>query len=338
MIFLFIALPRVLSRRLLAILASMQLFMPQVQGKNTSSMMLHPLPQYVGIQTDVEFWERIYSRHDSDQCLLVDEKNLYRVFAVVDLPRGRWSKKKKISRSIGKIKRSLRSIAKNPKRRLSATDTKVKTIVSKNTLQSIEYKNTAKRLRCQRGMRDSLKVSFQLAQSHLPAVKHEIKQLGMPVDLAYLPYLESGYRLKARSPVGARGLWQLMPATAREAGLKINRRMDQRLDVHKSTRAALSELKKYRENTKSWGLALTSYVYGHNGMMRAIEDHKTNSYVYIRENYETKIFQFSSKNYYPRFLAIRNVMQRSEKMLAKKLKQNKLAETDQNIIKIPVKG
>jgi len=243
------------------------------------------------LRSVVGFWERVYSQHDSDQCLLVDESNLSNIITVVDLPRGRRSKRRKIARAIAKAKQSLRTEIKDKK----------------------ELKNAIKRLRCQRGLRDSLKLSNRLAQPHLPVVKQAIKELGMPQDLAYLPYLESGYILKARSPVGARGLWQLMPATARQAGLKVNRSIDQRIDVHKSTQAALSELKKYHETTKSWGLALTSYVYGHNGVMRAIDTHKTNDYVYIRKNHETNIFRFSSKNYYPRFLAIRNVMQKFEK-------------------------
>jgi membrane-bound lytic murein transglycosylase D len=312
---------RFCSLRFLALLVGMQLFMPQVDnGVAKSSGLNHSLPQYAGISSDIEFWERIYSVNDSSQCLLVDEDNLSRVFEVVDLPRRRWSKKKKIARSIAKLKRSLRSIAKDPQRELNVFDQQTKLSVSTNTLDPEQYKSIAKRLRCQRGMRGSLQMSFELAKAHLPTVFREVKELGLPADLAYLPYLESGYRRKARSPVGARGLWQLMPETARSAGLKVNRRVDQRLDVQRSTRAALLELKKYHETTKSWGLALTSYVYGHNGVMREVNDHKSNSYVYIRANHKSKIFQFSSKNYYPRLLAIRNVMHRLD-LPAKELSQ-----------------
>ncbi len=329
-LFLYLSLRKAFSGQFLCSLIVMQTFMPQISSEKSHQKVALSmgLPQYAGIQTDIDFWERVYNDHDSDQCLLVDEKNLYRVFEVVDLPRGRRAKRRKVNKAIAKVKKSLFSISKKIARKpsliLSKSEKKVKQIISSKTLDTESYRKITKQLRCQRGLRDSLKLSFKIAQTHLPTVMKEIKKLNMPADLAYLPYLESGYRHKARSPVGARGLWQLMPATAREAGLKVNSRLDQRLDVSKSTRAALLELKKYHANTKSWGLALTSYVYGHNGVIRAMKNQKTNSYVYIRANYSTKVFQFASKSYYPRLIAIRNVMQESKTDTNKP--KNELAE------------
>ena len=83
--------------------------------------------------------------------------------------------------------------------------------------------------------------------------------MGLPRDLAYIPYLESGFQNKARSKAGARGLWQLMPAKARESGLRVNRKVDERLNVSKATRVALKDLKKYRKITGTWGLTLTAH-------------------------------------------------------------------------------
>ena len=81
----------------------------------------------------------------------------------------------------------------------------------------------------------------------------------VPKDLKYLSMIESGYNPKALSYVGAVGLWQFMPATARENGLVINDYLDERRDLKKSTRAAANYLSRLYSNFGSWHLSAASY-------------------------------------------------------------------------------
>jgi membrane-bound lytic murein transglycosylase D len=105
--------------------------------------------------------------------------------------------------------------------------------------------------------RDAAGLSGSLSQSmpFLLVVAEQIEKRGMPGEFAFLPYIESNYMALASSGDRAAGIWQLMPDTAREAGMSINRDYDGRLDVYASTLAALDLLERYHEEFGDWRLA-----------------------------------------------------------------------------------
>lgn len=90
-------------------------------------------------------------------------------------------------------------------------------------------------------------------------VEEEIRERGLPLSLAYLPIVESWYSPTAVSWVGAAGLWQFMPPTARGMGLRVNRLTDERRDPYRATPMALDFLSQLREQFGSWFLALAAY-------------------------------------------------------------------------------
>jgi len=94
---------------------------------------------------------------------------------------------------------------------------------------------------------------------------------GVPKDLAAVIAVESGGNPFALSPKGARGLWQLMPETARRYGLKVETRTDDRTDVTKSTTAAAQYLRDLYTQFGSWPLALAAYNTGEQNLQRAID-------------------------------------------------------------------
>ncbi|MBI4251380.1 MAG: lytic transglycosylase domain-containing protein, partial [Candidatus Tectomicrobia bacterium] len=73
---------------------------------------------------------------------------------------------------------------------------------------------------------------------YIPAFRRILREEGLPEDLAYVPLIESGYSLRARSRAGAMGPWQFMEGTARRVGLRVDHYLDERRDPLKSTRAA----------------------------------------------------------------------------------------------------
>src|SRR5690606_37179661 len=97
---------------------------------------------------------------------------------------------------------------------------------------------------------------------------------------------------------GAKGLWQFMVHTARSEGLRVRRGQDWRTDPDKSTDAATDYLASIYLKVRSWDLAVTSYNYGPNGIIRAVRKFGTN-YMKIRKEHRTRTFGFAARNYYP---------------------------------------
>ncbi len=106
-----------------------------------------------------------------------------------------------------------------------------------------------------------------------PVLTPILRREGLPDDIAALVLVESAGQPAARSPKGARGIWQFMPDTARRYGLTVNSETDDRLDVQKSTRAAARYLRHLHMQFRSWPLALAAYNTGEklvqNAVMRA---------------------------------------------------------------------
>lgn len=92
----------------------------------------------------------------------------------------------------------------------------------------------------------------------------------MPKDIKYLSIIESGLNPKARSRVGAMGLWQFMPATGKEFKLYYNSHVDDRLDPERSTEAAVRYLKALNKRYNNWELALAAYNCGPGNVNKAI--------------------------------------------------------------------
>ncbi|RMF26554.1 MAG: LysM peptidoglycan-binding domain-containing protein [Bacteroidetes bacterium] len=105
---------------------------------------------------------------------------------------------------------------------------------------------------------------------YFPIIEHYLSQYNLPQGMKYLPLVESSMRPKAVSHVGATGLWQFMPATARQFGLRVNHYLDERRDPYKSTEAALRYLAYLYEKYESWELALAAYNAGSGTVDRAI--------------------------------------------------------------------
>ena len=109
------------------------------------------------------------------------------------------------------------------------------------------------------------------AALYFPVFDRILREKNLPSSLKALSILESWLDLGATSRVGAGGLWQLMPQTARMYGLTVNNQVDERRDIYRSTEAALTLLSRLYEIYQDWGIALAAYNAGPMRVNRAIE-------------------------------------------------------------------
>ncbi len=135
---------------------------------------------------------------------------------------------------------------------------------------------------------------------YLSMIKKVFKEYGLPEDLAYLPIIESGFKLKAVSRARAKGMWQFMKGTGKKFGLKINFWVDERYDPLKSTVAAAKYLKFLYQKYNDWYLALSAYNAGEGKISRAIRKKRTRDYWKLRR---TRYLRRETKGYVPAFIA-----------------------------------
>jgi len=133
-----------------------------------------------------------------------------------------------------------------------------------------------------------------------PVVDPILKRNGIPADLAAIILVESGGRADALSPKGARGLWQLMPDTARRYGLRVDENRDDRLDLFSATDAAARYLHDLYAEFGDWKLALAAYNTGEGNVGAAILRAHTQDFDQLTS---LRMLPLETRNYVPLVLA-----------------------------------
>jgi membrane-bound lytic murein transglycosylase D len=152
------------------------------------------------------------------------------------------------------------------------------------------------------------KMILERKDTYLPLFEEALERHQMPDDIKYLSIIESGLNPRARSRVGAMGLWQFMPATGREYKLYVNSHMDDRMDPELATEAAMKYLKALHRMFGDWEVALAAYNCGPGNVRKAIRRSGGKKTFWGIYNYLPR----ETRSYIPQFQAIMYVLRYAE--------------------------
>lgn len=160
------------------------------------------------------------------------------------------------------------------------------------------------------GQRKDLVANISLkARRYLFHIVEAVEKRGLPMELALLPMVESGFEPGALSTAQAAGLWQFIPGTAQRYRLKLNEHYDARRDIVASTEAALDYLEFLHGMFKDWQLALAAYNWGEEAVMRAVQRNQAKG---LPTDYESLTVPEETKYYVPKLMAVRNIVMSPE--------------------------
>lgn len=237
---------------------------PQTQAGTEDHFPLLP-----GLESAVEFWKKIFTEHSISQLVFFDPLDMSRIYDVLD---------------VGEDSRTPEYINGERERIAGA--------------HGVELE----RVRAQRGIKERTAAGLKRSGRHIAQMQQIFRDRGLPIELTYLPIVESSYDLNARSSAGALGMWQFMRTTGRQY-MRVDRSIDERRDPIESTRAAAAFLQQSYETLGNWPLAITAYNYGPGGMARAVKEMESDNLVDLIRDYRHPYWGFPPKNFYAEFLA-----------------------------------
>lgn len=153
-------------------------------------------------------------------------------------------------------------------------------------------------------LRRTVSYAFGAGNFYIPIFEEALDYYGLPLELKYLPVIESALEPKAKSPAGAVGLWQFMLATGKRYDLKVNSLIDERQDPYKSSWAAARYLRDLYKIYRDWNLVIAAYNCGPTNVNKAI--HRANG---VRDYWTIYPYLPSeTRGYVPAFIAANYIM------------------------------
>ncbi|MCB1032847.1 MAG: LysM peptidoglycan-binding domain-containing protein, partial [Acidobacteria bacterium] len=274
---------------------------------------LFPLPE--ALEDNVNFWTDVFAEYTSEQAVLHDEEHLDIVYAVLDYSRLEASdlsdvekyrrREKAAGETIQRYSSILLALA-NDRAPDDEDHRRVRALLEGLPGGSSKFRQAKDRLRIQTGLKDRFAAAIERSGRYMSEMEASFTRHGVPPVLTRMAFVESMFQEGARSKVGAGGVWQLMPSTARHY-LNIGAEVDERFDPLAAAEAAARILRSNFQSLESWPLAVTAYNHGANGMRRAVTNLGTNDPGVVLTQHKSRTYGFASRNFYAEFLAAAKV-------------------------------
>ncbi|HEU4341411.1 MAG TPA: transglycosylase SLT domain-containing protein [Candidatus Binatia bacterium] len=264
------------ARWLFTLLLCGSVFMPIDSRTETTSssetippVTENPLSVLPGLESAVDFWKRIFAEYSLSQMVFFDPLDMSKIYEVVDVG----------------VENRPKSYVDGERARIAA-------------VHGVDLE----RVRAQRGIKERTAEGLKRSGRLMAQMQQIFREKGLPVELTYLPLVESSFDSTARSHAGALGMWQFMRRTGKQF-LRVDRQIDERRDPLESTRAAASLLDQNYQTLGNWPLAVTAYNYGAGGLSRAVAELATDDLVELIRQYKHPYWGFAAQNFYAEFLA-----------------------------------
>ena len=267
-----------------------------------------PIP--LGKELRIHFWVSVFTHYSVLHRIIHDEDAPERIYRVIDLgsidPEWRVSGEILEAMVDAEVERFVLILKKlgdesTDYDRLSTEERRIVKMFGSPPDRRV-FKRASHRVHVQEGIRERFAASIRRSQQYLDDIRSIFEEEGLPLEIAYLPHVESSFHPDARSKDGAVGLWQFTRGTGIQY-LRIRGDVDERRDPILSTQAAARHLKTNYRVLGNWPLALTAYNYGLNGMRRIVRRWGTRDLGTIIDKHSSRRFGYASKNFYLEFLA-----------------------------------
>lgn len=278
-----------------------------------------PFPSTPIVRLQTEFWEKIFRRYKSSASVIHDPELVDIIIDVVDYealakkhndgkPYTRAEKKQLLNRYVDRYQLAIKRLQTMGKKALEygTMEKRVLEVYGKRKESLNRLFTEEIYLRSQQGLADEFVRASKRASLYLPYMESIFRNRSLPIDLTRIAFVESMFNKEAYSKVGASGMWQFMPGTARMY-MTLNPFIDERLSPLKASYGAAVMLGENKRMLKEWPLAITAYNHGPGGVRRAVRTVGTNNMDQILRRYQHPSFGFASQNFYAEFLAARNV-------------------------------
>src|SRR5450759_2271978 len=238
------------------------------------------------LERDVRFWIRVYTEVTTEQGLLHDEWNLGLVYEVLrfDPAASPSQRERRVTEAKARYAALLRRFAAGETEDLTAHERRILHAFG-DSATSAEFLEAIGRIRFQLGQADRFHEGLIRAAVLEKQIARTLEQHGVPAEIAALPHVESSFNFAAYSKVGAAGLWQFMPSTAKRY-MRVDSLVDERLDPYSATEAAANLMLYNYRLLGSWPLAVTAYNHGPGGLRRAQEQLGTSDIAVIVKRYQ----------------------------------------------------
>jgi membrane-bound lytic murein transglycosylase D len=308
------------------------LLAPLLSNLSAAAEASDPFAHPPSLERDVRFWIRVYTEVTTDQGLLHDDWNLGLVYEVLrfDPAASPAQRERKVAQAKAHYAELLRRFAAGETDSLTAHERRILHAFGDNATPR-DFRDAIERIRFQLGQADRFREGLIRAAVWEKQIARTLTQHGVPAEIAALPHVESSFNLAAYSKVGAAGLWQFMPSTAKRF-MRVDGVVDERLDPYSATEAAANLMLYNYRLLGTWPLAVTAYNHGPGGLRRAQDELGTSDIAVIVKRYQGATFGFASRNFYVAFLAALEVDRNAEKYFGP---ITRLPDTDSTPVELP---